>query len=197
MTMTHDNNPGIGTGNTTPGGLVSELSEMLTRQGFEVHELAHEDGEQLTIPHAPKGRCELDVSNNGYLICEYYPWATEHVHPADLSRAVLRLLAGPTDELAGQHVDPHQKITLKGAVGCGMRARGLLAELRLSADETDFGVYADVAITNPEQPGRGMVCVTDDGVIWWECYADELTARAQEIAMALTDMLAPASTGTV
>jgi hypothetical protein len=123
--------------------------------------------------------------------CDYFPWAGENADPADISRAVARLLAVPQDKPAGDHLDTHPEITLKGAVCCAMRARGLLAELQMSVDEVDFSVYADIAITNPEQPGRGIVCVTDEGSIWWECYVNEITGRAREIVMTLTDMLVP------
>jgi hypothetical protein len=195
MTMTLDNDAGIDTTDMTSSGLANEIAEMLARQGFDVRGPDSEDSGRLTITNAPKGHCEIDVYDNGWVTCDYYPRTGENADPADISRAVARLLAVSQDKPAGDHVDTHPESTLKGAVACAMKARGMMTELRLSADEVTYNVYADIAITNPGQPGRGIVAITDEGNLWWECHADELTGRAREIAMTLTDMLTPPISG--
>ncbi|HEY2577888.1 MAG TPA: hypothetical protein VGI74_16405 [Streptosporangiaceae bacterium] len=189
--MTLDNDAGIDVTDITPGGLINEISEMLAQQGFDARRSDSEGSSRLTITNAPKGRCEIDIYDCGSVTCDYFPWAGERASPADIIRAVLRLLAVPQDGLADDHVELHPGITLKSVVGRAMRAKGLKVDLWLSADEIDFSVYAEVAITNPEQPGRGIVCVADDGSIWWECHVDELTGHARGIAVTLTDMLVP------
>lgn len=50
-------------------------------------------------------------------------------------------------------------------------------------------------ITNPEQPCRGTVRITDEGSIWWECYVNELTGHARELALTIADMLVPPVSG--
>jgi hypothetical protein len=191
MIMALHNDVEIDTDDIPPGALMHEIAEMLAQQGFDVRGPGNEDDRELTITNAPKGRCEIEVSDSGFVNCEYTLRAGEHAHPADISRAVLRLMAAPTDELPGPHAAPHQQISLKTAVGRELRARGLTVDLWLSSDTMDCNVYAGVEITNPQQPDRGTVSVSDDGLIWWECDADELSGQAREIVMTLTDMLAP------
>jgi hypothetical protein len=192
--MTLDNDAGIGTTGMATGELTNEIAEMLVRQGFDVRPDSEDSG-RLTITSAPNGHCEVDVYDSGWVTCDYYPRTGKNADPADISRAVARLLAVPQNKSAGDHVDTHPEITLKGAVAGAMKASGLTVELRMSADEVTYSVYADIAITNPEQPGRGIVAITDEGNLWWECHAGELTGPAQEIAMTLNDMLAPPISG--
>jgi hypothetical protein len=161
---THDNDTATSTADVASRNSISEIAEMLMGQGFEVRRSDCEGGGRLTITNAPKGRCEIDVHDSGWVNCGYFPWVGESAPPADISRAVERLLAVPPDDPAIEHVDSHPKITLKGAVGSAMRARGLPVELQLSVDEVDFTVYAELEISNPDQPGRGTVSITDDGV---------------------------------
>jgi hypothetical protein len=192
MTMMLDHDAGIDAAGVTYGGLMmSDLAGMLAKQGFEVRRPADPDSRRLVITNAPKGRCEIDVCESGWVSCDYFPWAGENADPADITRAVLRLLAVPLAALASGSVDPRPGIALKRAAGYAARARGLLAELRLSPDEVDFTVYADVEITNPEQPGRGTVLVNDEGSIWWEININDLAGHAREIVMTLTDVLVP------
>jgi hypothetical protein len=141
MTMTLDNDTGIDATGMTSGGLANEVAELLAQQGFDVRRPDSDDDGRLTITNAPKGRCEIDLYDSGYVTCDYFPWAGENAYPADIIRAALRLLAAPPDGQAGGHVDPPPSITLKGAVGCAARARGLTAELQTLADETEFRVY--------------------------------------------------------
>jgi hypothetical protein len=192
MTMTLDYDAGIDAAGATYGGLlISDIAGMLVKQGFEVRESADPDSGRLVITSAPKGHCEIDICESGWVTCDYFPQAGENAYPADITRAVLRLLAVPLARLASGHMDSRPGITLKSAVGCVARARGLQADLRVSVDDVDFSVYADIDITNPEQPGRGSVCVTDEGSIVWECQVNEITGHAREIVMTLTDVLAP------
>jgi hypothetical protein len=192
MTMTLDQDSGIGSTAMTSGGLIDEIAGILAQQGFTAHKSDDENGGRLTVTNAPEGICEIDVFHSGCVTCEYFPRTGVQADPARISRAVLRLLAAPQDGgPVGGHLDTHPEITLKSAVGCAMKARGLMVELCISADYTNFSVYADIEITNPEQLSRGTVSVTDDGCIWWECDVDELAGQAREIAMTLTSMLAP------
>ena len=187
MLMTADSN----TYEMGSGALMREMAEMLTEQGFDVRGPDCDESRQLAITNAPKGRCELDVGDSGWVTCEYFPWGGQRIIPDVVSQAVLRLLAVSADKSLGADAAAHPRATLKGAVGHEMKARGLTVDLRMSEDMVDYTIYAEVAITNPEQPGRGTVCVTDDGNIWWECHIDEITAGARGIVMAVTDMLVP------
>jgi hypothetical protein len=191
MTMTLDRDPENDT-DSVPGALVREIGELLTQQGFDICESASEDSHLLTIINAPKARCAIDVDDSGWMTCVYCPRAGERTNPVEVSRAVLRMLAASMSEPPSDPVPPCQQIALKGAVGREMRARGLTADLRLFEDTVDFSVYAEVEIANPQQPGRGTVCVTDDGNISWECHADAIIGQAREIVLTLTGMLASA-----
>jgi hypothetical protein len=169
--------------------LPSEIAGMLAQQGFDVREPDDKAPGRLVITNAPKGRCQIDICESGLATCDYSSWAGENADPADIARAVLRLMAVSPAQMASEHLDPG--ITLKGAAGCAARASGLRAELHLSAEKIDFSVNAFVEITSPQQPDRGTVLVTDDGSMLWECNVSELNGRAREFVMTLTDMLTP------
>jgi hypothetical protein len=186
MTMASDNEIGIDV-----SGLIDEIAGMLAQQGFTAQKSDDENSGRLTITNAPGGICEIDVCHSGGVTCDYYPRTGVQADPAHISRAVLQLLAAPQDgDPVGGRLNAHPEITLKSAVGCAVKARGLMVELCVSADRTNFSVYADIKVTNPESPGRGTVCVTDDGCIWWECDVDEFAGRGREIVRVLTGVLA-------
>jgi hypothetical protein len=192
MTMTLNHDTGIDAADVTYGRLLpSEIAGMLTQQGFDVREPDDKDSTRLVITNAPKGRCQIDFHQSGLATCDYSSWAGENADPADITRAVLRLMAVPPDQLTDGPVDIDPGITLKGAAGCAARASGLRAELHLSADRIDFSVNAFVEISSPQQPSRGTILVTDDGSMLWECDVSELNGRAREFVMTLTDMLTP------
>ena len=61
-------------------------------------------------------------------------------------------------------------MTLKGAVGITAIQYGLCVTLNVLDEDTElFETYAEIQITNPAQPGRGVVRVTDDGALYWHC----------------------------
>lgn len=190
MTTTLDRDTATDTTGTASARLTDEIAQILAQQGFEYRRPDGEDSDRLTITNAPEGRCEIETDTYGYVTCDYCPRAGKSADPADISRAVARLLAAPQDGPASEHPGINPAISLKGAIGRAMRVSGLLAELRLWANDESFSVDADVAISNPQQPGRGTVLVTDDGWILWEVNVNDLHGHAREIVITLTDMLA-------
>ena len=84
----------------------------------------------------------------------------------------------------------HPAHTLKGAVAQEVHARGLAAELEVYEDRECYNASAEVVITNPAKPKRGLVRINDDGMISWECDYRDIPKGAVAIADTVADVVA-------
>ncbi len=155
-----------------PGGdylerCLHQVREELTARGFVMDEPLAGGTCQCFITNLRAAQCEIDLLFSGALVWEYMPLGGTG-RPDQAACLVLALLSGtspasrsllpapcpglPLDEAAGQAL-----------VACGMAVR--LVDVRY--DHND--VRAEVEVTNPAEPGRGHVRISDHGTIRWEC----------------------------
>jgi hypothetical protein len=165
------------------------MAEMLAKRGLDVYSPEREEARLLTVANATQARCEIGVQDNGRVLWHYFPWAGADTEPAEISGMVLRMLDADTGDSAGQYAHFHKGATLKGAVAREIKARGMDADMEVYEDELFYDVVAEVVLTNPAKPERGLVRVTDDGAILWECDHGEKPERAAAIADTTADVL--------
>jgi hypothetical protein len=173
---------------TQSGAPMRAMIETLTGRGFNVRDLEWESL-VFDLDGANFRRCELQVGFSGNVVWEYLPSKDAHIGSADISRMVLRLLGAHTIIPGEPHTKPHPQATPKGAVAHEMKARGLGVEINVLIDNIVYTVDALIEVTNPAKRERGVVSVTDDGAIYWECEFEELTEHATEIADTIADVL--------
>lgn len=172
-----------------PGAPMRAVAQMLTERGFDARRPEHEESRRLTVTSARSARCEIDVYDADGIRWEYSPGAGGSAEPAEISGVVRRVLDADKTPLAGPGTGPSRVDTLKGAVACEMRARGLNADLDVYEDHERYDVVAEVVLTNPAKPERGVVRVTDDGVIRWEYDYGEIPVSLAVIADTTADVL--------
>ena len=83
---------------------------------------------------------------------------------------------------------PHQGFPLKGAVGRHLQSRGLTVMLRTEEDLESFEATTDIEVTSPARPWLGLVRLSDNGHIEWDC--DYRTAYHGDPG-AFIDVIAP------
>jgi hypothetical protein len=160
---------------------IREMFQMLTEHGFDVRVPMHEDDRHLTVIDASSARCEIDVHDDKGIVWEYFPGASDDDKAEETSGVVRRVLDADNTPPAG--LDTLRRTdTLKGTVAREMRARGLKADLKVYEDREEYDVVVEVVLTNPASPDRGLVRLTDDGVIRWECDSVEMLGGATVIA---------------
>jgi hypothetical protein len=158
-----------------------EMFQMLTEHGFDVRVPMHEDDRHLTVIDASSARCEIDVHDDKGIVWEYFPGASDDDKAEETSGVVRRVLDADNTPPAGLGT-LRRTDTLKGTVAREMRARGLKADLKVYEDREEYDVVVEVVLTNPASPDRGLVRLTDDGVIRWECDSVEMLGGATVIA---------------
>lgn len=84
----------------------------------------------------------------------------------------------------------------EGAVGREMQARGLVVTLNTYEDQVFFDSCAEIEITNPARPERGLVFVGGDGIVQWELadYVSETEVMA-DVADTTAQILNPGLSG--
>ena len=152
-----------------PGVLLHLVAAGLIRSGAGVGlvplPVADEPCVPITCPHA---RCTLTVHDGGQIIWQWRPAAGGRVDPkqlADVACALLTGQAGEQPRLGDGY--GRRTVTLKGAVGRELAARGLVVDLELYPDPVFYDVCAAIVVTSPgSDPAE--VRVTDDGCLSWE-----------------------------
>src|SRR5579859_3222805 len=120
----------------------------------------------ITCPHA---RCTLTVHDGGQVVWEWRPVAGGQADPkqlADMACALLIGQAGEQPRLGDGY--GRRTVTLKGAVGRELAARGLAVDLDLYPDMEFYDVSAVIVITSPGADLEAEVWVADDGSLCWE-----------------------------
>lgn len=182
-----------------PGGPAGDEAERclhavaheLAACGFAVSGLVWGNTCQCEITGTGGAHCEMDLMGTGALVWEYIPRAGA-LTPGEAVRLVLALLGGTSPASGGVPAARYPGGAFKGAVGRALAACGMAVRLLVfHRDDINYEIYADVEVTNPAQPARGNVRVSDEGEIRWECAfatpAGGLAPRdiAQTIATAL------------
>jgi hypothetical protein len=161
------------------------VAEKLAARGFAVRFPEWEESRRLTITSAKGACCELTVEDDGSVRWDYRPRSGGSTAPAELTGQVLRVLGAADTGEPQPRARPG--ISLKGVVGRALTARGLTVGLEIYEDPHFYDVGAEIVVTNPAQPERGQVRVTDDGDVTWECcYYHDMDAGV--IAEAVVDI---------
>lgn len=84
--------------------------------------------------------------------------------PADIADVALAVLGG---SIGGPPPSTSRALTLKGAVGRALQARGMNVTMAVYQDSQAFEVAAEIIAVCPDLPECGQVRVTDDGYITW------------------------------
>jgi len=66
-------------------------------------------------------------------------------------------------------VDGYRAFPLKGIVGRCLQDRGLTVTLQVSEDLESFEATTDIEVTGLARPWLGLVRLSDDGSLEWEC----------------------------
>lgn len=149
-----------------PGELMRLVADRLTRNGFDVSLPEHDDGCRLTITGQDL-RSTLSVSDCGLVQWEWCPRAADGVDPAKLADLTATLLTGQAGERPGDQREP-AGLTLKGAVGVDLRARGLTVALNVCEDELYFDAETEIVVTSPGSDPAAEVRITDNGSFTWQ-----------------------------
>jgi hypothetical protein len=171
-----------------PGEVVRAVANKLTAAGFDVRAPDPDDGRRLTIFHAECARCEVVIEDDGSVRWEYRPATGCDTDPAVMTEVVLRALA--VDDSAGRGASPRLGVTLKGAVGSALDARGLDVRMLVYEDLICYDVAAEIVVANPARPDRGQIRQSDDGSITWECSCrDAVSGSVGEVVDAVVGVI--------
>jgi hypothetical protein len=140
--------------------------EELTALGFVIDEPVAGDACQCFFKNLRSAQCEMDLLVTRALVWEYIPLAG--TSPGQAARLVLALLSGITPPARSLPPARYPGLALKDVVGrvlaaCGMAVR--LADVYYDYDDA----CTEAVVTNPAEPARGHVRVSDEGNIRWEC----------------------------
>lgn len=135
--------------------------------------------------NARDARSEITAEDCGYVTWDYWPSAGPGTEPADLAATVLDVLGA---DVAAPVTAPCEALSLKGAVGRALKARGLNVSVAVYQDDVAFDAITEIVAANPAIPSCGQVRVTDDPCITWECHHDGPPA---DCALAVADTIVP------
>jgi hypothetical protein len=182
MTVNENRPVDAGTDNTQ-ARTMQAVAAMLRDNGVGVRFPAYSEGRCLSIVNAKRARSDITVHDNGYVMWEYWPFSGAKTEPANIAAVVLRVIGG---RLTGAALPQRRSLTLKGAVGRELRARGLDVSMLVYEDSDAFEVTGEIVAVNPTRPEDGRVWVTDEGSITWECYVD---GSPDECALTVADAI--------
>jgi len=172
---------------STPAAALLAIADELTTAGFSARSPAWNGSAYLAITNARGALCDLTITTSGTVTWDYRTHHGSHVEPGQITGIVLNLLApGTSHAEAAPATRP--AASLKGTIGQALAARGLRVTLNLLDQDPDrYETYAEIQITNPADPDRGTVRVTDDGDLHWQCTTRGITPA--NIAATLTRAL--------
>ncbi len=155
-------------GMTENSGAVRAMAGMLAERGFEIHRPNRVVSFCFSVANAERARCQIDIDEQDRLGWEYVSCGGNAAGPAEISGVVLQVLCEDVPESGDTYSHLHKGVTLKGAVGREMVARGLSVTLNTYEDTECFDSISEVEIANPARPERGVVFVGDEGIVQWD-----------------------------
>ena len=164
------------------------ISRRLAASGLGVHPSHWRDQCQLVILNLPGARSCLTFTGTGWAQWHYEPPTGTAASAATLTGIITHILGAPhaADHTPG--VDAYGAFPLKGAAGRYLQDRGLTVALHVSEDLESFEATTDIEVTSPARPWVGLVRLSDNGHIEWDC--DYRTAFHGNVG-ALVDVIAP------
>lgn len=179
------------------------MAKTLNACGFDVRTPASEKCCHLKIVNVRSTAADLTVTADRTADWQYHRFDGNPPDPARLNAIVLAILLGDNAPAGLPEPGRLAHMTLLGNICATAIEHGLSASVGLiDPASTMFDLFDQVTITNPDQPHRGTVRVTDDIALWWRCQvrphphgADglDLAEIATTIARALTsaDIIRP------
>jgi hypothetical protein len=143
------------------------VARKLQECGWTVCTTGHDDSRLLKVTGKGPGSWEVVVADDGCFTCQYTPRRHHRTGPTDTARIIAHML-GTGDITPSRPLARYHGLAPAAVAGHLMRARGMTVTLEVIEDSQALSVAADVAITNPAQPGRGTVYTDDNGIIYWE-----------------------------
>ncbi|HEY1619280.1 MAG TPA: hypothetical protein VGG25_16790 [Streptosporangiaceae bacterium] len=160
------------------------IAEGLNAQEFTVHDPAAEDACFMRVMNARAAFSQVLISQAGRVTWDYLPFPGREADPAQVAGMIVGLLDDETAVVPAVPGGPLGQ-SLKDSVDSALRGSGMRVT-RCAPLRDEFGeLCADMTITNPDQPARGEVTLTDEGMIIWECRlasAGSAGVSAQEIS---------------
>jgi hypothetical protein len=163
------------------GEVVRAVADGLTAYGFDVS-LGDGQPGQLYLSNVRGAFCAMSLTANGTMTWEYRPFHGAAPGPERIAGMVTGLLSG-TGVTGRVRVRPYPGLALKGVVGRALTVCGLnVAVTVLAHDNANYEIHTAIEVTNPAQPARGTVWVSDDGSIRWECPSTGAAADGVDLA---------------
>ena len=167
---------------------VQAITRRLATAGLAVHATQQQDQHELIILNVPGARSCLTFTGTGWVQWHYEPATGPATDPATLTAIIVHILGAPHAAEHTPGVDAYRAFPLKGAAGRHVQDRGLTVTLHVSEDLESFEATTDIEITSPAQPWLGLVRLSDNGHLEWDC--DYRTAFHGDPG-ALIDVIAP------
>lgn len=158
------------------------LTSRLTEAGLicRTQDDGYGHGLHVTVLNAAHARSLLTAGHNGIIRWHYEPCTGPVTEPAAITHLVSHLLGAPASRPPS---DNYRTFLLKGAAGRQLQDLGLAVTLLVDQDLESFDVTAHIQITNPAQPERGTVQVSDLADIEWDYpYRDNPATCAANLA---------------
>jgi hypothetical protein len=170
---------------------MNTVADGLTSHALDVSGPEWDGSQYLKITNVRGVLSEVTVREDGSVEWEYLLSRDSQADPAHFTDVVRSVLGD--DVTRDRSVLParSRSLTLKGMVGWACEQRGLCASVEVVyIDPAFFEVYSEVDVTNPAQPARGHVRVSDEPAVRWQCHIADPASGIPGIS--LTDI-----TGTI
>ncbi len=144
------------------------ITRRLAASGARAHDLCRRDDCELVILNIPGARSCLTLTGTGWAQWHYEPATGPATSAATLTGIIEHILGAPHSAHA-PGAATYRAFPLKGAVGRAVQDRGLTVTLKVSEDLESFEATTDIEITSPAQPWLGLVRLSDNGHLEWDC----------------------------
>lgn len=142
----------------------------------------------LAITNALGALCSVGITDHGSVTWEYRSVDGKHVDPGQLVTMTLELL-DPAEHRSPRATAAHRPSpAIYAAVAEMLTDQGMAATPMVIGEVPDGGCYAfaQTTVTNPAEPGRGIIEATDDGDLLWHA----TTSSHPDDGLRLTDIVA-------
>jgi hypothetical protein len=148
-----------------PPSCLAVVTRRLAAAGIRVHSRHQADGRELIILNVPGGPCCLTLTGDGRAQWHYEPCTS----PAALADIIIHILGAPRAVGTSPSAGTYRALPAKGAVGRYLQGRGLTVCLQVAEDLESFEATTDIEITSPARPWLGLVRLSDNGYLEWDC----------------------------
>ncbi|HEY2577670.1 MAG TPA: hypothetical protein VGI74_15290 [Streptosporangiaceae bacterium] len=159
---------GSAVGGAQPGELMRLIAEGMTGKGLALRSPEPEHGGHLIIEDQGAW-CTLLVDDTGNVELACSPAKGGKADPQEVADLAAVLLTGRAGGHPRQDEEPERSgLTLRGAVGRELRARGLKVALEVYPDELAFEAFTEISVTDPGASAESEVFISEDGGLTWE-----------------------------